>query len=76
MAGFGLAGSGRLPRRRQPTPRKWPKDAFQQKTEADAIKALYGKAAEESDKVKLDAPGDRRERRRRSDLDQQHACRT
>ena len=35
---------------------KWPKDAFQQKTEADAIKALYGKSAEESDKVKLDAP--------------------
>ena len=35
---------------------KWPKDAFQQKTEADAIKALYGKTAEESDKVKLDAP--------------------
>ena len=35
---------------------KWPKDAFGQKTEADAIKALYGKSAEESDKVRLDAP--------------------
>jgi sulfur-oxidizing protein SoxY len=35
---------------------KWPKDAFGQKTEADAIKALYGKAAEESASVKLDAP--------------------
>lgn len=35
---------------------KWPKDAFQQKTEADAIKMLYGKTAENSDKVKLDAP--------------------
>ena len=34
----------------------WPKDAFTQKTEADAIKALYGKDAEVSDKVKLDAP--------------------
>jgi sulfur-oxidizing protein SoxY len=34
----------------------WPKDAFTQKTEADAIKALYGKAAEASDQVKLDAP--------------------
>jgi sulfur-oxidizing protein SoxY len=34
----------------------WPKDAFMQKTEADAIKALYGKDAEVSDKVKLDAP--------------------
>ena len=35
---------------------KWPKDAFGQKTEADAIKALYGKAAEESASIKLDAP--------------------
>ena len=35
---------------------KWPKDAFLQKTEADTIKSLYGKTAEESDKVKLDAP--------------------
>jgi sulfur-oxidizing protein SoxY len=35
---------------------KYPEDAFKQKTEADAIKALYGKAAEASDKVKLDAP--------------------
>jgi sulfur-oxidizing protein SoxY len=34
----------------------WPKDAFSQKTEAGAIKALYGKEAEESDKVRLDAP--------------------
>ncbi len=37
-------------------PRKWPKDAFTQKNEADAIKTLYGKDAQESDKVKLDAP--------------------
>jgi sulfur-oxidizing protein SoxY len=35
---------------------QWPKDAFMQKTEADAIKALYGKDAEVSDQVKLDAP--------------------
>jgi sulfur-oxidizing protein SoxY len=34
----------------------WPKDAFTQKTEADAIKALYGKTPEVSDQVKLDAP--------------------
>ena len=34
----------------------WPKDAFAEKTEAGAIKALYGKDAEVSDKVKLDAP--------------------
>ena len=35
---------------------KWPKDAFAQKNEADAIKALYGKTPEISDKVSLDAP--------------------
>jgi len=35
---------------------KYPEDAFRQKSEADAIKALYGKAAEASDKIKLDAP--------------------
>jgi len=35
---------------------KWPEDAFKAKVEADAIKALYGKTAEPSDKVKLDAP--------------------
>jgi sulfur-oxidizing protein SoxY len=35
---------------------KWPEDAFKQKGEAEAIKSLYGKTAEPSDKVKLDAP--------------------
>jgi sulfur-oxidizing protein SoxY len=35
---------------------KWPEDAFKQKGQAEAIKALYGKTAEPSDKVKLDAP--------------------
>jgi sulfur-oxidizing protein SoxY len=35
---------------------KYPEDAFKQKNEADAIKLLYGKTAEPSDKVKLDAP--------------------
>lgn len=35
---------------------KYPDDAFKAKTDADAIKALYGKTAEASDKVKLDAP--------------------
>jgi sulfur-oxidizing protein SoxY len=35
---------------------KYPEDAFKQKGDADAIKALYGKTAEASDKVKLDAP--------------------
>ena len=35
---------------------KYPEDAFKQKSSEDAIKALYGKTAEPSDKVKLDAP--------------------
>jgi sulfur-oxidizing protein SoxY len=35
---------------------KYPEDAFRQKSDADAIKALYGKSAEASDKVKMDAP--------------------
>src|SRR3954470_16307017 len=35
---------------------KYPEDAFKQKSSDDAIKALYGKGAEASDKVKLDAP--------------------
>ncbi|SDO38565.1 thiosulfate oxidation carrier protein SoxY [Afipia sp. GAS231] len=35
---------------------KYPEEAFKAKTEADAIKALYGKTAEASDKVKIDAP--------------------
>ncbi|MGY4255155.1 sulfur-oxidizing protein SoxY [Bradyrhizobium sp. USDA 4516] len=35
---------------------KYPEDAFKQKNEADAIKALYGKTAEPSDKIKMDAP--------------------
>lgn len=34
----------------------WPVEAFKQKAEAEALKSLYGKAAEASDKVKLDAP--------------------
>ena len=35
---------------------KYPEDAFKQKSGDDAIKSLYGKTAEPSDKVKLDAP--------------------
>src|SRR3982074_2320420 len=35
---------------------KYPEDAFKQKSSDDAIKTLYGKTAETSDKVKLDAP--------------------
>src|SRR5437588_8544811 len=35
---------------------KYPEAAFKQKSDADAIKSLYGKTSEASDKVKLDAP--------------------
>ena len=35
---------------------KWPEDAFKQKVAAEAIKSLFGKTAEPSDKVKMDAP--------------------
>ncbi|MBA2400218.1 MAG: thiosulfate oxidation carrier protein SoxY [Bradyrhizobium sp.] len=35
---------------------KYPDEAFKAKSDADAIKALYGKTAEASDKVKVDAP--------------------
>jgi sulfur-oxidizing protein SoxY len=34
----------------------WPAEAFKLKSQADTLKALYGKTAEASDKVKLDAP--------------------
>jgi sulfur-oxidizing protein SoxY len=35
---------------------KYPEDAFRQKTDAEAIKALYGKSADASDQIKLDTP--------------------
>lgn len=58
LAGLGLTGIAPLnPARAAADASKWPKDAFSQKTEADAIKALYaGKTPEPSDKVSLDAP--------------------
>ena len=60
IAGVALVGLGNFPFGLMPTPvaanDKWPEDAFNKKSEADAIKALYGKTAEASDKVKLDAP--------------------
>ncbi len=34
----------------------WPAEAFKQKSEADALKKLYGKTAEPSDKISLDVP--------------------
>jgi sulfur-oxidizing protein SoxY len=35
---------------------KYPEDAFRQKTDAEAIKELYGKSADASDQIKLDTP--------------------
>jgi sulfur-oxidizing protein SoxY len=35
---------------------RYPEDAFRQKSQAEAIKLLYGRTAEPSDEVKLDAP--------------------
>jgi sulfur-oxidizing protein SoxY len=59
-AGVALIGLGNLPFGLAPAfaaaNDKYPEDAFKQKGDADAIKALYGKTAEPSDKVKLDAP--------------------
>jgi sulfur-oxidizing protein SoxY len=58
LAGLGLAGVAPLsPARASADAAKWPKDAFSQKKEADAIKTLFaGKTPEASDKVNLDAP--------------------
>ena len=35
---------------------KYPDDAFKQKNDKEAIRLLYGRTAEPSDKIKLDAP--------------------
>jgi len=59
-AGVALLGLGNLPfgatSALAAANDKYPDEAFKLKNEADAIKALYGKTAEPSDKIKLDAP--------------------
>lgn len=55
LAGLATIAFGLVPARAAAND-KYPEDAFKQKADADAIKALYGKTAEPSDKVKLDAP--------------------
>src|ERR1700731_3537639 len=59
-ASVALVGLGNLPFSVAPAfaaaNDKYPEDAFKAKSDADAIKSLYGKTAEPSDKVKLDAP--------------------
>jgi sulfur-oxidizing protein SoxY len=56
LAGLGLPASITWSPAHAADAAQWPKEAFQQKTQDEAIKSLYGKTAEESDKVKLDAP--------------------
>lgn len=53
LAGLGISGSAVLS---SAYAKDWPQEAFKQKSEADALKSLYGKTAEASDKVNLDAP--------------------
>jgi sulfur-oxidizing protein SoxY len=55
LAGLGL-GSFPFPAFADADPKAWPGDAFKLKSEAETLKALYGKSAEASDKVSLDAP--------------------
>ena len=55
LVGLGF-GSFPFPAFADADAKDWPADAFKQKSEADALKALYGKSAEASDKVNLDAP--------------------
>ena len=53
-----LIGLGNLPfaPARAAANDRYPEDAFRQKDAKEAIKLLYGRSAEPSDKVKLDAP--------------------
>ena len=55
LAGLGIV-SLRVPTALAAANDKYPEDAFKQKGAAEAIKSLYGRTAEASDKVKLDAP--------------------
>jgi sulfur-oxidizing protein SoxY len=55
LVGLGF-GSFPFPAFADADAKDFPADAFKQKSEADALKALYGKSAEASDKVSLDAP--------------------
>ena len=57
LAALGLGAGGALTGAHAAADAKaWPDKAFSAKGEADALKALYGKTGEPSDKVNLDAP--------------------
>jgi sulfur-oxidizing protein SoxY len=55
LAGLGF-GAFPFPAFADADAKQWPADAFKQKSEADTLKALYGKSATASDKISLDAP--------------------
>jgi len=55
VAGLGLAATGSFALA-DADAKDWPGNAFKQKTEAETLKDLYGKSAEASDKISLDAP--------------------
>jgi sulfur-oxidizing protein SoxY len=55
LAGVGLAATGSLAFA-DADAKDWPANAFKQKSEAETLKDLYGKSAEASDKISLDAP--------------------
>ena len=55
LAGLGF-GAFPFPAFADADAKAWPAEAFKVKSEAEALKALYGKSAEASDKVNLDAP--------------------
>jgi sulfur-oxidizing protein SoxY len=55
LAGLGIV-SFRLPAAFAAANDKYPEDAFKEKDSKEAIKLLYGRTAEPSDKIKLDAP--------------------
>ena len=60
LAGLSVAGLGvaafHTPAALAAANDKYPEDAFKQKDSKEAIKLLYGRTAEPSDKIKLDAP--------------------
>ncbi len=55
LAGVGLAVTGSFAFA-DAEAKDWPSKAFKEKGEAETLKDLYGKAAEASDKITLDAP--------------------
>jgi sulfur-oxidizing protein SoxY len=60
LAGLGITGLGvasfHAPAALAAANDKYPEDAFKQKDNKEAIKLLYGRPIEPSDKIKLDAP--------------------